>query len=630
MAGPSVMVRVLGDMSKLGSAFDQVASAGKSSAGSVKSAFDPLFAALNRTGVLSPLTEAFTGMGAAIEEVKNHIHDLPLALVAVGGTLATLGTSLEMLGSKDKAAHQQLQAAVQATGKAYDGYDQDVEKAIKTQERYGTTANKTQDALRVLTQATNDPKQALNELGVAADLAAAKHEDLTTAATQLAKAGAGSSKVLKEFGISNKDAAGHVKTNAEIVGELSQKLSGQASAATNTLTGHMKALTATVEDAVSSFGSKFGPAIRDVGVGLSTIGGAIKGGQAAIGLFKSGLDAAQNSEKLMAAASKIAAAAQWLFNIAMDANPIVLVILAVIALVAVLVYLATHVKAVRQAFEDVWHWIAANWPLLLGIILGPVALAIVLIIRYWSLISQAAGAALAWIEGIWSSIVGFFAGIGSAIWSTISGAFRVVMSIAGAALGYVLGAWSSLVGFFAGIAGAVAGVLSGAFSAIIGVASSAVGAVRGVFSGLVGFFSGLVGSIAGVMAGVEHAIVAPFQAAVGGVESAVNAIVGAAEKIGSAISKIPGVGAISSLLHLQTGGIVTRPTVALIGEAGPEMVIPLRGPHAPQPLPTTTFGTAAGPAVVIQTANFSTELDVDAFMRRAAWVASTQMARGAA
>lgn len=37
---------------------------------------------------------------------------------------------------------------------------------------------------------------------------------------------------------------------------------------------------------------------------------------------------------------------------------------------------------------------------------------------------------------------------------------------------------------------------------------------------------------------------------------------------------------LAPLLSMQKGGIVTRPTLALIGEAGPEAVIPLKGPHA--------------------------------------------------
>jgi len=37
----------------------------------------------------------------------------------------------------------------------------------------------------------------------------------------------------------------------------------------------------------------------------------------------------------------------------------------------------------------------------------------------------------------------------------------------------------------------------------------------------------------------------------------------------------------------QKGGIVTKPEIALIGEAGPEAIIPLSGPYMPRGLGTT-------------------------------------------
>ena len=50
-------------------------------------------------------------------------------------------------------------------------------------------------------------------------------------------------------------------------------------------------------------------------------------------------------------ATKASAAAQWLLNIAMDANPIMIVVLAIIALVAILAYLYFNNEQVRQAID---------------------------------------------------------------------------------------------------------------------------------------------------------------------------------------------------------------------------------------------------------------------------------------
>jgi TP901 family phage tail tape measure protein len=56
-----------------------------------------------------------------------------------------------------------------------------------------------------------------------------------------------------------------------------------------------------------------------------------------------------------AAASRVAAAAQWLWNAAMDANPLGLVVLAIAALVAAIIYAYTHFKWFRDFVTAGWH-----------------------------------------------------------------------------------------------------------------------------------------------------------------------------------------------------------------------------------------------------------------------------------
>jgi hypothetical protein len=60
-----------------------------------------------------------------------------------------------------------------------------------------------------------------------------------------------------------------------------------------------------------------------------------------------------------AAATGIATAAQWLFNAAMDANPIGLIILAVAALIAGIILLVTHWKQVTDFLSSVWKDVSA-------------------------------------------------------------------------------------------------------------------------------------------------------------------------------------------------------------------------------------------------------------------------------
>jgi hypothetical protein len=63
------------------------------------------------------------------------------------------------------------------------------------------------------------------------------------------------------------------------------------------------------------------------------------------------------AQKTAAAATKVWAGAQWLMNAAMDANPIGIAIVAIAALVAVIVLIATKTNWFSKAWRASWSWI---------------------------------------------------------------------------------------------------------------------------------------------------------------------------------------------------------------------------------------------------------------------------------
>lgn len=87
--------------------------------------------------------------------------------------------------------------------------------------------------------------------------------------------------------------------------------------------------------------------LLDMFGGVAQIGMGLKGFMDGIGILRN-LSIVTYAQ---AAASKIAAAAQWLWNLAMDANPVVLVVLAIVALIAVLGYLYFNNEQVRQSID---------------------------------------------------------------------------------------------------------------------------------------------------------------------------------------------------------------------------------------------------------------------------------------
>ena len=95
------------------------------------------------------------------------------------------------------------------------------------------------------------------------------------------------------------------------------------------------------------------PILEPLGSFMGLIGQA---GSFAVGInglvtLAQSMNTLRDAEILSTIATKASAAAQWLLNIAMDANPIMLVVLAIIALVAILGYLYFNNEQVRAAID---------------------------------------------------------------------------------------------------------------------------------------------------------------------------------------------------------------------------------------------------------------------------------------
>jgi len=122
-----------------------------------------------------------------------------------------------------------------------------------------------------------------------------------------------------------------------------------------------------------------------------------------------------------AIATGVATAAQWAWNAAMTANPIVLIIIAIAALIAAIVLIATHWKQVTKAIIDAWDKVKK--------VFEPVA-------KWFSKIFTAAfngikkafSGVTGFFKGIWDEITGIFKKIGTTIGNGIGGAFKAVVN----------------------------------------------------------------------------------------------------------------------------------------------------------------------------------------------------------
>lgn len=113
------------------------------------------------------------------------------------------------------------------------------------------------------------------------------------------------------------------------------------------------------------------------------------------------------------AASKAAAVVQWALNTAMSANPVMLVVLAIGALVAGLVLAYKKVGWFRAAVDGAFRligkavaWVVefvkSHWELMLAAILGPFGIAIALIVHHWDKVKAAVGWVIDKVVDLWN------------------------------------------------------------------------------------------------------------------------------------------------------------------------------------------------------------------------------------
>ena len=237
-------------------------------------------------------------------------------------------------------------------------------------------------------------------------------------------------------------------------------------------------------------------------------------------------------------------------------------------------------------------------------------------------------------QGIWDGIVAifspvaeWFAGVFQAAWDGIVAIFTDLATWFGdrwtevtTALSNVgtwfknmfQSGWDGLTGIFANIGTWFGERWNDVTNALANVATwfgsifkTAFEAVKNAFSTIGSFFSGVWTTVKNIFVNagqmVGSAVGGAFKSAVNGVlgtiENVVNGFIGMINGVIGMINKIPGVslGSIGyvSLPRLARGGIVDSPTVAMIGEAGKEVVMPLENTGFLQ-----TMGRVVGGAVV--------------------------------
>jgi tape measure domain-containing protein len=154
-------------------------------------------------------------------------------------------------------------------------------------------------------------------------------------------------------------------------------------------------------------------------------------------------------------AAKVATAAQWLWNAAVNANPLGLLIIGLIAVGAGLVLLwkksetfrtivTGAFRAVQAAVGFVVDFIKAHWPLLLAILTGPIGAAVILVVKNFDKIKSAGTSVVNWVKGIPGKLAGLAGKFGNAGKTLIHAFINGLSKAGGVAANFASGIWNAV------------------------------------------------------------------------------------------------------------------------------------------------------------------------------------------
>jgi TP901 family phage tail tape measure protein len=359
----------------------------------------------------------------------------------------------------------------------------------------------------------------------------------------------------------------------------------------------------------------FKASAQGANVAQAALNGTLTIGETITALFTGQVTLAQLAQAGWATVTGAVTKAFGALNAVLMANPIVLIVTAIAAVIAILVVLYTKCEGFRNFvnsvasaivgfvknaasaiagfFKNLWATIQGIWSAVSGWfkskVIDPLVNFFAPIVQWisgffqgcWIIIQAVWAAVSGWFKtNVIDPVVNFFTPIPGIIGGFFSGLWTSIQSIWATVSGWFnLNVIQPLVNFFAPIVESIGGFFANLWASICSIwqaagtwfsenvttpinnAFQAIGDfVKGIFNGLIGLVEGMINRIIG---------------AVNGFIGGFNDVVGwGASFIGvdwEGLATIPEV----SLPRLAKGGIVDSPTILEAGEAGTEAIVPL-------------------------------------------------------
>ena len=291
---------------------------------------------------------------------------LPAAAAVAGLGLALVGATKAAM--EDQAEQVQLALALQNVTGATDAQVKASEDMIsKMSLASGVADSELRPALASLVRGTKDIEEANRALALAQDISAGSGKDLATVSDALAKAYGGNMKGLAALSPEIKAMIKDGASLEDVMNVLGGSFGGASEAAANTAEGGMKRLGIALAETKESIGAALIPVVEALLPHLIAFGAwaqehtkvflIVAGAIGGIAVTILTLNAAM---KVYAAAQMIVNGVVAIFNALLLANPVTLVILAIVAFIAILAALYFKFETVRKIVDTVFDAMLAG------------------------------------------------------------------------------------------------------------------------------------------------------------------------------------------------------------------------------------------------------------------------------
>jgi len=291
---------------------------------------------------------------------------VPAAAAIAGLGFALVGATKAAM--EDQAEQVQLALALENVTGATDAQIKSQEDMItKMSLASGVADSELRPALASLVRGTKDIETANKALALAQDISAGSGKDLATVSDALAKAYGGNMKGLQALSPEIKAMVKDGASLDEIMSVLGGSFGGASAAAAATAEGGMKRLGIALAETKESIGAALIPVVEALLPYLIAFGAwaqehtkvflIVAGAIGGIALTILTLNAAM---KVYAAAQMIANGVVAVFNALLLANPVTLVILAIVAFIAILAALYFKFETVRKIVDTVFDAMLAG------------------------------------------------------------------------------------------------------------------------------------------------------------------------------------------------------------------------------------------------------------------------------